>query len=87
MVIKLRYSSNFTAKNILLTFQMEQNGTFLQNSKYDNWVLHKELVLDEIYTFVLMYPYLLKYIVVLHYQTLSPWLVTFMFLITNSDRK
>ena len=39
-----RYSKNFTAKNILLTFQMEQNGTFLENSKYDYWILHKKLV-------------------------------------------
>ena len=39
-----RYSGIFTAKNILLTFQMEQNGTFLENSKYDYWILHKKLV-------------------------------------------
>ena len=31
-------------KNILLTFQKEQNGTFLENSKYDYWILHKKLV-------------------------------------------
>ena len=31
-------------KNVLLTFQMEQNGTFLDNSKYDFWILHKKLV-------------------------------------------
>ena len=31
-------------KNILLTFQMEQNGTFLDNFKYDYWILHKKLV-------------------------------------------
>ena len=41
---KRKYSSNFTAKNILLTFQMEQNGTFLENSKYDFGILHKTLV-------------------------------------------
>ena len=29
------YSSNFTAKNILLAFKMEQNGTFLDNFEYD----------------------------------------------------
>ena len=29
-------------KNVLLTFQMEQNGTFLDNSKYDYWILHKK---------------------------------------------
>ena len=44
MVTKRRYSSNFTAKHILLTFQIEQNGTFLDNSKYDNWILHKKLI-------------------------------------------
>ena len=31
-------------KNVLLTFQMEQNGTFLDNFKYDYWILHKKLV-------------------------------------------
>ena len=31
-------------ENVLLTFQMEQNGTFLDNSKYDYWILHKKLV-------------------------------------------
>ena len=31
-------------ENDLLTFQMEQNGTFLDNSKYDCWILHKKLV-------------------------------------------
>ena len=31
-------------KNVLLTFQMELNGTFLNNSKYDYWILHKTLV-------------------------------------------
>ena len=44
MVTKQRYSSNFPAKNVLLTFQMEQNGTFLENSKYDHWILHKKLI-------------------------------------------
>ena len=29
---------------------MEQNGTFLDNSKYDYWILHKNLVRDEIFT-------------------------------------
>ena len=28
-------------KNVLLTFQMEQNGTFLDNFKYDYWILQK----------------------------------------------
>ena len=37
-------------KNILLTFQIEQNGMFLGNFKYDYWILHKKLVLDEIFT-------------------------------------
>ena len=31
-------------KNVLLTFQMEQNGTFLNSFKYDYWILHKNLV-------------------------------------------
>ena len=31
----ISYSSHFTAENILLTFQMKQNGMFLENSKYD----------------------------------------------------
>ena len=26
---------------------MEQHGTFLENSKYDYWILDKKLVLDE----------------------------------------
>ena len=29
-------SSNFTAKNVQLAFQMEQNGTFLENFEYDH---------------------------------------------------
>ena len=29
---------------------MEQNGTFLGNSKYDNWILHKKLFQDETIT-------------------------------------
>ena len=33
-----------TAKNLLLTFQMEQNRMFLDNFKYDCWILHKKLV-------------------------------------------
>ena len=31
-------------KAFLLTFQMEQNETFLENSKYDYWILHKKLI-------------------------------------------
>ena len=31
-------------KNVLLTFQMEQNGTFLYNFKYDYWILDKKSV-------------------------------------------
>ena len=31
-------------KNVLLTFQMEQNGMFLDNSKYDYWILHQKIV-------------------------------------------
>ena len=34
---------NLPVKNVLLTFQMEQNGTFLDNFKYDYWILHKKL--------------------------------------------
>ena len=45
-----RYSSNFTAKNVPLAFQMEQNGMFLENYEYDHEILHKKLVLDDIYT-------------------------------------
>ena len=52
MVTKEGYSSNFTAKSILLTFQMEPNGTFWENSKYDFWLLHKKLVLDETITII-----------------------------------
>ena len=33
MVTKWGYSSSFPAKNVLLTFKMEGNGTFLENSK------------------------------------------------------
>ena len=51
MITKWGYSSNFPAKNVLLTSQTEQNGTFLENSKYDHWILHKKLVRDEIYIF------------------------------------
>ena len=35
-------------KNILLTFQMEQNRMFLDDFKYDYWILHKKLVCDGI---------------------------------------
>ena len=45
-----RYGTKFTGKNIPLTFQIEQNGTFLGNSKYNYWILHKTLVRDEIFT-------------------------------------
>ena len=31
------------AKDVLLTFQMEQNGTFLDDFKYDYWILHKKI--------------------------------------------
>ena len=30
-------------KDVLLTFQMEQNGTFLDKSKYDYWILHTKI--------------------------------------------
>ena len=30
-------------KNVLLTFQMEQHGTFPDDFKYDYWVLHKKI--------------------------------------------
>ena len=29
---------------------MEQNGMFLDKFKYDYWILHKKIVLDEIFT-------------------------------------
>ena len=32
--------------------QMEPNGTFWENSKYDYWILHKKLVLDETITII-----------------------------------
>ena len=38
-----RYGTNLPVKTVLLTFQMEQNGTFLDNFKYDYWILHKKL--------------------------------------------
>ena len=37
------------AKSVPLAFQMKQNGTFLENFEYDHKILHKKLVLDEIY--------------------------------------
>ena len=36
--------AKFTCKNVLLIFQIEQNGTFWDYSKYDYWILHKKLV-------------------------------------------
>ena len=66
MVTKWSYSSNFPAKNVLLTFQMEQNGTFLENFKCDHWILYKKLFRDEIYHFYPLIPL----------STFSPWLVT-----------
>ena len=39
-------------KNILLTFQMEHNETFLENFKYDYWILHIKLVSDETITII-----------------------------------
>ena len=36
-------------KSVPLAFQMEQNGTFLENFEYDHKILQKKLVLDEIY--------------------------------------
>ena len=30
-------------KNVLLTFQMEENRTVLDDFKYDYWILHKKL--------------------------------------------
>ena len=44
MVTKWEIYSDFTANNILLAFQMDQNGTFPENYKYDHWILHKKLV-------------------------------------------
>ena len=37
-------------KNVLLTLKMEQNGMFLDNFKYDDWILHTKFVSDEIFT-------------------------------------
>ena len=37
-------------KTFFLTFQIDQNGTFLDNFKYDYWILHEKLVWDEIFT-------------------------------------
>ena len=37
--INMRIHGNHFAKN-----QMEPNGTFLDNSKYDHWIQHKKLV-------------------------------------------
>ena len=44
------WGSMVTKSDILLTFQTEQNGTFLDNSKDDYWILHKRLVWDGIFT-------------------------------------
>ena len=59
MVTKWGESSNFTAKNIPLTFQMEQNGMFQENSKYNIWILHKKMKLSLlfIYLFILVLEY------------------------------
>ena len=54
------HSSNFTPKNILLTFQMEPNGTFWENSKYDHWILHKKLVLDETITIIHIFTHIIS---------------------------
>ena len=35
------YGPKLLVKNVLLTFQMEQNRTFLDNFKFDCWILHK----------------------------------------------
>ena len=32
-------------KNVLLTFQMEQNGMCLDSFKYDYWILHTNMSL------------------------------------------
>ena len=61
MVTKWSYSSNFPARNVLLTFQIEQNGTILENAKYDHWILHKKLVRDKIYNFFLINLLILSY--------------------------
>ena len=38
-------------KNVLFTFQMEQNETSLDDFKCDYWILHTKIeVLDEIFT-------------------------------------
>ena len=43
---KWKYSGHATAESILLTFQMEQNGTFPENFTFVCWIL----ILDEIFT-------------------------------------
>ena len=35
---------NLRVIHVLWTFQMEQNGKFLNNLKYDYWKLHKKVV-------------------------------------------
>ena len=37
-----RYGTKLTGKNGLVTFQMEQNGTFLDNSKYGYWIAYEK---------------------------------------------
>ena len=40
----MSFHGNQIGDMVLLTFQMEQNGTFWDNSKYDDWILHKKLI-------------------------------------------
>ena len=42
--------TNFTGKKRSIDIPNGKNGTFLDNFKYDCWILHKKLVLDEIFT-------------------------------------
>ena len=78
----MRYSSNLSTftKNVLLTFQMDQNGTFLENSKYDHCILHKKL--DRTFTIIHICTHISLNIVPRILNPNSPeypfpWLVTF----------
>ena len=56
MVPNRRYNSNSITKNILLTFQIEQKGTFLENSKYNYWILHKKMKLSLLFICLFITP-------------------------------
>ena len=68
-------------KNVLLTFQMEQNGTFRDNSKYEYWILHKkkfEMKFSIFFIKLLISPLTLALgcLIPILWGTLSPRLVT-----------